>query len=218
MRGPMTPLTVRPAPQWHLLRNIVLSLLAGGIVLGSSACSDSARETPSQTQVGPRQIEQVDTAPVVTPPAQTEPEISAPATPLIMITMRWQEIAIEDGPYESDRWGKDESGVYSADENGGGIPMGAFIGTGTARHTIVYIKDVRMTTGSSQEYPLQFSPDGKRWYQLANLPEQALNAQVRGASWDGNDILIVANWQYEPWQYKVYVARVTPEDLKRASP
>lgn len=165
-----------------------------------------------------------DTAPAVSQPVvsqpaaqpvQQAPGVVAPTATLL--TLRWEEYDLEKNPIVYDRWGKDKRGVYSADENGGGIPMNEFIGTGTARDAIVYIRDVRMITGASKENSLEFSLDGERWFRATNLPEQALNAQIRGAVWDGKDILILANWQYEPWKYKVYAARVTPQDTKRVS-
>jgi len=84
-----TPTAVRPDSQRHLLWSIVsrilVLLLAGGIVLGNIACSDSVRETPSQTEA-------VETALVENPPAQTEPEVAVPAT-IQLLETQWAEVA-----------------------------------------------------------------------------------------------------------------------------
>jgi len=91
-----TPTAIRPAPQQapapqrHLLRNIVLAiLLIAGIVVGGLALTTNLFS--GSAQVEPRQTEQVNTAPVE-PPAQTEPEVVVPATTIPIVREPWKEI------------------------------------------------------------------------------------------------------------------------------
>ena len=60
-----------------LMLTIIVAVIALSISVVIGARSDSARETPSQ-------IEQVNTAPVVNPPAQIKPEVVAPVAPVVV--------------------------------------------------------------------------------------------------------------------------------------
>ena len=137
-------------------------------------------------------------------PLQNVQENVAAAPITVSIWLNWQEE--ESLGFEYYAWGKDENGVIYDVRYGA---AGRIIGTGRTKDTVVYLR-----AGN----PIQFSPDQVLWIEPANLPAVPSGyAEIKGAAWDGDDILIIANYQYEPWKYRGYVARVTPEDMKRAS-
>lgn len=141
-----------------------------------------------------------------------------------LIALEWREREAEELGFVYYRWGLTEDGKIlnskdfydEVDRANKRIDI-TWLGTGRVNDAIVYIKDVGRTTGpSSFENPLVFSPDGEQWFRTESLPDVPGISNIRGAVWDGDDILIIANYQYKPWQYKVYLARVTPRDLEIA--
>ena len=198
-------------PNW-----VVWLLAAGAIVWAIGSAIDAFPWQGSSTPAA--RTEQMNPAPAESgsSPTQSESGVIVPMGSYL-VALNWQGVESLDFEYYS--WGQDENGViYGPERYGGAIKYGEFIGTGITQDAIVHIRDVRMIGGSSETVPLQFSPEGEHWFQAENLPEVPSGwAQIRGAVWDGDDILILANYQYEPWKYKGYVARVTPEDTKRAS-
>lgn len=205
--------TTRAPRQWHfpwkelgigiLALVVVAAIVVPTIHLATDLISGSAR-------VEPRQIEQMETTLEVNLLAQTEPEAVAPVIPLI--TVEWQE-PTEPWDIIYYAWHEYDDGVLrNSLEDSEGARWVRFVGTGVTKDTIVYIR--AGIGGNSEVEPFEFSPDGKHWLQVKNLPDVPGLPRVQGAIWDGEDILILANWQYKAWQYKMYVARITPENLK----
>lgn len=158
-------------------------------------------------------------------PVQQVPTVVAPTTTLL--TLRWEDYDWEKNPLglgEYYAWGMDKDGaIYGIERYGGAIVYGEFIGTGRTKDTIVYLRTGttirREDIEANLAYSPEFSPDkGKTWFVGGNIPVGAFPSFVQvGAVFDGEDILLLAHMAYEPWKYRHYVARVTPQDTKRAS-